>query len=514
MGQTRVNLRHLLEDIRDAYPFAVHEAVLTELVANALDSGAGTIRIELAFDPPRMVFADDGAGMGRQGFETYHDIAATSKVRGQGIGFAGVGAKLSLLLCREVVTETRSGPFHGATRWWLESENLAPWQELTPPGQLDGSSGTAVVLYPHRLDDPLLDPREIARIVREHFEGLLDPDLGRYLFLYYPGGVRFVIDGTELAGRPLAGESLAGEVRRGRRKALGMVKLTVAESELSEERRGLGVSVLGKVVKRGWEWLGITPEHPELVSGIVEVPSLVALLTTNKADFLRDAASLQRFYKVRKQIQETVSGLLAELGELPGRRARPRDLRPVERELGRVLDRLLEGFPELEPLFERRRGWEAAAGVISEGEGDSAAGEDAALEQGVLPGLEPGAGNDPEPSPPSGDEFTVDASAEGEAGGDRSGRRRKPGLRLAWVDEPGRREEMSWLEGGVLALNRAHPAQARARGPAAERLWVVTAIATALAGELGPGHGPLEFVSRFLAAWGDRGREVEPPPDE
>jgi Histidine kinase-, DNA gyrase B-, and HSP90-like ATPase len=515
VGQTRVNLRHLLEDIRDAYPFPVHEAVVTELVANALDSGAGKISIDLAFDPPRLVFVDDGSGMGRKGFETYHDIASTSKVRGQGIGFAGVGAKLSLLLCREVVTETNHGGFHGATRWWLESTSVAPWREIEPPGLVDGTSGTAVVLYPHRLDDPLLDPEEVARILRDHFESLLDPDVSRYLFLYYPGGVRFTIDGSSLTPRAPAGvESLAGEVRPGRRKALGMVKLTVGDAELPEERRGLGVSVLGKVVKRGWEWLGMAPEHPELVSGIVEVPSLVALLTTNKADFLRDAASLQRFYKVRKQVQETVSALLGDLGELPGRQSRPRDLRPVEREVGRVLDRILEGFPELEPLLERRREWEQAAALVAAGEGEGAVDERVAAEQGLLPGLEPGAGEEPETRPAQGPDSTADPSREGEVGAaERTARRRKPGLRLAWVEEPGRREEMSWLEGGVLALNRAHPAQVRARGPAAERLWAVTAIASALARELGPGHNPLEFVSRFLAAWGDRGREVEPPSD-
>jgi len=44
MGETRVNLQHLLEDIRDTYPFPIEEAILTELVANALDSGASEIR--------------------------------------------------------------------------------------------------------------------------------------------------------------------------------------------------------------------------------------------------------------------------------------------------------------------------------------------------------------------------------------------------------------------------------------------------------------------------------------
>ncbi len=515
MGQTRVNLRHLLEDIRDAYPFPIHEAVVTELVANALDSGAGAVSLETAFDPPRLIFRDDGAGMSRRAFESYHDIAATSKVRGQGIGFAGIGAKLSLLLCREVHTETRSGTFHGATRWWLQSANLAPWEEIPVPGLLDTPTGTAVALFPHRLDDPLLDPDELRRIVREHFEGLLDPDLARYLFLYYPGGVRFTVDGRRLALPELAGaEARAAELRRGRGKPLGMAKLTVAAGELPEERRGIAASVLGKVVKRGWEWLGLAPEHPELVSGVLEIPSLVALLTTNKADFLRDAASLQKFYTIRKQAQESVSRLLDELGELPGRRTRPRDLRPVERELGRVLDRLLERFPELEPLLERRRGWENAAALVESGEGGLATADTVAPVQESLPGLTPGPDEANGAEPPQGPEPEADPAVPGEAGADeRPVRRRKAGLRLAWVDEPGRRHEMSWLEAGVLAINRAHPAHARARGPAAERLWVVTAIATALAAELGPGHDPLAFLSRFLAAWGDRGQDPTPSPN-
>ena len=42
-GETRVDLQHLLEDLRDAYPGALEETILTEMVANSLDSGAGSI---------------------------------------------------------------------------------------------------------------------------------------------------------------------------------------------------------------------------------------------------------------------------------------------------------------------------------------------------------------------------------------------------------------------------------------------------------------------------------------
>src|SRR5262245_23854736 len=106
MGETRVDLHHLLEDLRDAYPGSIEETILTEIVANSLDSGA--TRIALAADPTQatLTVVDDGSGMQRRELARYHDIAASTKTRGQGIGFAGVGIKLGLLVCDEVFTET------------------------------------------------------------------------------------------------------------------------------------------------------------------------------------------------------------------------------------------------------------------------------------------------------------------------------------------------------------------------------------------------------------------------
>lgn len=45
MGETRVDLQHLLEDLRDAYPGSIEETIFTEIMANSLDSGAAAIRI-------------------------------------------------------------------------------------------------------------------------------------------------------------------------------------------------------------------------------------------------------------------------------------------------------------------------------------------------------------------------------------------------------------------------------------------------------------------------------------
>jgi hypothetical protein len=116
MAETRVNLRHLLEDLRDAYPIPAEEVIVTELAANALDSGSKSLRFLVAPADRTLTLMDDGRGMGRADLVRYHDIAATTKIRGKGIGFAGVGVKLALLAADMVVTETRRGRHHAATR--------------------------------------------------------------------------------------------------------------------------------------------------------------------------------------------------------------------------------------------------------------------------------------------------------------------------------------------------------------------------------------------------------------
>jgi hypothetical protein len=119
MGETRVDLLHLLEDLRDAYPGSLEETILTEIVANSLDSGASTIAFSTDAAESTLTIIDNGSGMQRRDLVRYHDIAASTKTRGQGIGFAGVGIKLGLLACDDEAhpafiraTNSRSEGYH------------------------------------------------------------------------------------------------------------------------------------------------------------------------------------------------------------------------------------------------------------------------------------------------------------------------------------------------------------------------------------------------------------------
>src|SRR5436309_11869201 len=165
MGETRVDLLHLLEDLRDAYPGSLEETILVEVIANALDSGASRIGIRTDPSRARITLVDDGAGMRRRELARYHDIAASSKVRGRGIGFAGVGIKLGLLVCDEVRTETRRGAVHVSTSWALASRQRAPWRWV-PPESLLAERGTAVRLTLQNPLSLLLDPGFVEAALR------------------------------------------------------------------------------------------------------------------------------------------------------------------------------------------------------------------------------------------------------------------------------------------------------------------------------------------------------------
>ena len=102
-----IDYDHFLDNVRDMYPFSVLEAILTELIANALD--AKTSLIDLRVDPENRILeiVDNGSAMDKRGFEMYHNFSTSFKRKGHGIGFAGLGAKLALKVSDSVVTETR-----------------------------------------------------------------------------------------------------------------------------------------------------------------------------------------------------------------------------------------------------------------------------------------------------------------------------------------------------------------------------------------------------------------------
>src|SRR5438876_3526952 len=358
MGETRVDLEHLLEDLRDAYPSSIEETILTEIIANSLDSRAN--RTTMTTDPSQstLTVVDNGSGMQRKAMRQYHDIASSTKVRGQGIGFAGVGIKLGLLVCEEVLTETRRGSTHVATRWHLASRHRAPWKWI-PPQAMVAERGTAVRLKLQNPLSPLLDAGFVEAALRRHYQPLFDPSFVAVLAPCYPGGVTVEVNGRALEPEEVALETAPLAIRAARkRKPSALGYLMRAAEPLAEERRGLAISTRGKVIKHGWDWLGVTPAAPERIGGLIEVPALAECLTLNKADFVRVGPRGATYLAYRKLLQEAVSRQLAAWGDVrdQAEEHRRRVARPVERDLERVLHELADDFPLLATLVQARAG--------------------------------------------------------------------------------------------------------------------------------------------------------------
>jgi len=523
MGETRVDLLHLLEDLRDAYPGPAEETILTEIVANALDSGA--TRISALADPAAGAFTliDDGEGMRRRELARYHDLATSTKTRGQGIGFAGVGIKLALLVSREVVTETRRGARHVATSWALAGRHRAPWRWVAPPG-LVAARGTAVRLALDNPLAPLLDGGFIEAALRRHFPALLDPTFGEILGAHYPGGIRFVVNGEALAPETgLAGERAPLVVRVARkRKPSALGYLVRAAGPLPEDRRGLAVSTFGKAIKQGWDWLGVTPAAGDRIGGLIEAPALSECLTLNKGDFVRTGPRGALYLAYRKAVQEAVSAQLAAWGDAPveADQSRRRAARPVERDLETVLVDLAADFPLLASLVEQRRGGQRAlpgsGGAGSDAGSTTSPGAAAQTGPELVPRLgsataaEASHATAAPPADPAGEGRVVPPAGPtastlpaGTAAG--AGPARRParyGLSIQFVAKPDDLE-LGRLVDSTVWVNEAHPAYRRALASRSEGYHVALAVALALASLAVEPAREHAFVTAFLASWGE-----------
>src|SRR5262245_27435828 len=438
----------------------------------------------------------------------YHDVAASTKARGDGIGFAGVGIKLGLLICEEVVTESRRGKTHVASRWHLASRHRAPWRWLPPPG-LVCERGAAVGLQLRNDLSPLLDRGFIEASIRRHFRPLLDPAFEAVLRAHYPRGVRIEVNGNRLEPIAENGAERAGlALRVGRQRKPSAVGWLVREpAPLPEERRGVAVSTFGKVIKQGWDWLGVSPSVPEHIGGLIEVPALAAALTLNKADFIRTGARGAVYLTYRKAVQEAVSRQLAAWGDArdAAEESRRRAARPLERDLERVLLDLADDFPLLATLVERRRNGQGSLPIgrtsraLSEVYATTAAAAHAEADVPVpLDAEKPAIQTGPDAS-----ELEPTPSQTGAI--DTAGDMRRPGrLRLSiQFDERPDDPELGRLVESTVWVNVAHPAYRRAAASRAEGYHVALTVALALAPlavEPASEHG---FVSTFLARWGE-----------
>ncbi len=522
-NETRVNLKHLLEDLRDAYACPIEEAIVTELIANALDSGSSRVQLFCHTEAKTFRCVDNGSGMNRIDLRNYHNIAATTKERGAGIGFAGVGAKLALLVAEKIVTESRSKyGAQGAAEWHLGNAFRAPWKFISFSGIIQEGKGTAVTLTLKDGQSKLLNPHFLERTIERHFYPLVTENeaLHKVLKIVYKKPVVITVNDQQVTVRGVDGAVRDFVVRLGgNKKVVGAGFVEKAELNESFWRRllergrasadpvvsGLFISTYGKVIKGGWEWLGVMPKNPEQLSGVVEIPALAEILTTNKADFLSDSASLKKYYRFRKAIQEAVLPLLREWGAAHEERfflKPPAELKALSSDIEGAISLLTPEFPELESLVGEH--WRRLAAIVGEKRQEKKARKNASVPS--LKSATEGAGEI--------DLGDTDASAEQDqnkqrhdsltanTAGDKTKRVRDAGIKIQFENFTALHEQklLGKLVEEIVFINTAHPAWSKAESMHQEHYHILLTVALTLGAYLGS-HDTAEFVSEFLRAW-------------
>ena len=508
-NETRVNLKHLLEDMRDSYSAPLEEVILTELIANALDSKATRIDFSVNTEARFLRCTDNGGGMKRAQLKEYHNIASSDKARGAGIGFAGVGAKLSLLLADKVVTESKGGRgSRAATEWRLTNPYRAPWKFIPTTETVPFSRGTSVTVYFTDDQPHLLRKEFVADTIIKHFYPLLHEHLNAEILRYvYRKGVEFTVNG-ELLSLSEAEQRIDNGFRvflGKNRRPIGagfLTKKVLEQGWLSRlagrapnERHiasGLSVSTYGKVIKTGWEWVGIMPKSADALAGIVEIPALSEVLTTNKSDFLTDAVHLRKFYRLRKAVQQSIMPVLRSLGEFAEERKTSvaKNVKPLERQIETALEGLSPEFPELETLLGSRRGvGTGAAKPAKDGEKNREE-NSTGISRGVTADL------------PDAQKGKKEKKKE-----DGSVSRKKPGLTLALEDITDAPHSLGRIIEDVVSVNTLHPAWRKALETKQEEYHILVVVGLVLAEFVAPEKHPLDFLAKFLSSWSAVGSE-------
>jgi len=295
------------------------------------------------------------------------------------------------------------------------------------------------------------------------------------------------------SGREIERVTLLARIGRQRRPA-ALGYLARSAEPLPESHRGLGISTLGKVIQRGWDWLGIAPAHQDRITGLVEAPALAAALTLNKGDFIRVGKRGALYLAYRKALQEAVADKLAAWGDIPDTRSTERKARVLERDLERVLAQLADEFPLVATLVDWRRGGQRR--------------------MALGPGLRGGAtipdvvtdvaAGEPEPvgrversemaSPPLAPETP-------QPGG---GAKRPAHSGLSIRFEAGLPDApLGRLVESTIWVNEGHPAYARAAAIHSEPYHVALTVGLTLAPLASEGATMQDFLTAFLARWGE-----------
>ena len=477
--RSQVNFRKLVGDLADMYPDDPFDVVIAELVANSLDAKAKNIAVAWDDDSKMLVVADDGNGMVADQFTEYHDFAAELKARGSGIGFAGVGAKVSFNIASRVVTETRNNGVSSASDWRWHDDGSLIWDHISSDKLV--ANGTRVeVHFNHDQVPSGVNDEYLIGVLKRHYLPLFITEFARS---YIESRLYPVLPQFKINGSPIPQDDLktAAELSQrenfkiqsgGRGVGWGAIGISERNFPVGGNAYGVLLCTYGKVIKS--ELFGqSTGMLGAKLFGIVEVPHLIKYLTTNKSDLKGGPGRNRELNALLDPIRERLRKFLVNHGVTLTEQSRNRLSEKLERELIKMVPRLPE-LQDFEGLLHESRKLRKSD---SDNKLTSKGGQ--------------------------GDSRKSNKTSKTQTKRQQPRRKRKSGPRVAFESHSSR-GETAWIDSNTVVINSGHEAYCnRATQDQARLTYCMFAIGVALdkAELVQPADGG-SYVDKFIAAWG------------
>jgi hypothetical protein len=447
-----VDILKVIQNFVEMYPYSAAECLVLEAIANCLDAKANRIDVSTYVDDRRRnIFrvVDNGRGMTKEEFEkNYHALSISSKTKGEGIGFAGVGSKLYLVFLstgESIVTETKSEDFHGSSEITIIG-NEPKWTYIDKRTLI--ATGTLYEVRINEKDADLLTPERIVKIIQSYYNAILLKRYGDIVISFQGEQIKpwkpELVNGTE---KPVVFRIRGAEFR-------GYFWQT---KEDLTERQGLEIVVFGKKIK-DTQWFEldylIKPGFRKRVTGQILADGLASLLTTNKCDF-RLQTNPRLWGSFKQRTYEAFGDWLEEIGAMEERPLTEADpkldsiCKKLETEVNRLLrDPIFQNYnPFLRPQTRPTLIESTTGGVMGE------VAEGTQKTEGTVGG--PGVGEGVNVIGLDEGKATIE-SKNGDKKGTLALRRTRHGIAINLKDEPENPRE-SWLTPEALVINTGHP---------------------------------------------------------
>ncbi len=420
------NLYNTLHNLLVTYSYSHEEVLVLEAVANGIDAKAKDIWItfERSGDNRYIIFQNNGNGMNDKEFENYHTISSSTKTKGKGIGFAGVGAKIFLGAKggSEIITITSTNGKILSSRMYREGEDVK-YETSIEVGlnKKVGSSKTMSfngTIYKVRVNEDGFQflKKQIKKILQFWFNYAITTQ-----------SQKFYVDEKRVEPWKPNGKCVRKVVDYKGSKII--CYFWISEKDIPEDNRHMVYSVYGKRIKNeqvdfAYQIIG---DKNNKVFGIADVSVMADELTTGKEDFIKS----KRSYAIRNKIKNEFKEFLKSEGLIRQDSESNSSISITSNELTRRLDRLLHSkeFQFLNPWISPRNKIVATPHndgniliQVVEG-GQIALGTDSFGGTGGIPTI----GDE--------DKIGYDESEEGERTG-KAERRRAMGLQIVNINDP------------------------------------------------------------------------------